>query len=49
MNKSVKDHLDSDDCFVCLEVRGHCCSYCLAEITINLGAGIFSEIQTSSI
>ena len=49
MNKSVNDPLDSDDSFVCLEVRGHCCSCCLAEITMNLGAGTFSEIQSSLI
>ena len=31
----------SDDCFVCMEVRGHCCSCCLAEIAMKVGAGIF--------
>ena len=41
MNNSVNDHLDSDDCFVCLEVRGHC-RCCLAEITMKLGASTFS-------
>ena len=41
-NNSVNDHLDSDDCFACLEVRGHCCSCCLAEIAMELGAGTFS-------